>query len=125
VISPLTARNITVAKNEVIPASGIWQSTPHPAVQGWTFPPAPIRNAALALILAVSPVTCGVDPWFADRRRQAAATVGSFLQPISRRRVTVVQARSLALEILRVADRERALLAEEEARRGINWGDDT
>jgi hypothetical protein len=76
----------------------------------------------MALVLAVSPSTSGLDLWFLDRRRQTSSVVGSILKPLIRRRViTLAEAREIALEVLAQAELERLSAAEEEAQRGIDW----
>jgi hypothetical protein len=83
------------------------------------------RVAAIALCLAVSPVTAMLDPWWLERkRRDAAVTVVSY-QPVVGRYVSRSDALRIAREILAHAERQRLAVADFEAAKGIQWGDET
>jgi hypothetical protein len=73
---------------------------------------------AFTLISSMIP---GLDPWLEVQRQRAQVTVAGVFQPYGRRRISSLEARRLALEILYRAEAERAAIAEAEARRGINW----
>jgi hypothetical protein len=81
----------------------------------------PIRDSLVALVLAISPLTFGVDPWFLARRRDFNVTRQLDSQ---RRRITLHQAREIALQILQAAERERSLLADQEAGIRAIWEDE-
>jgi hypothetical protein len=74
-----------------------------------------LRASSLALIMAFSPVTTGLDPWWNDRRSHENLSQGFVFRPIVRQRVSLLAARKLALEILYQAERERLNAAEEDA----------
>jgi len=75
----------------------------------------------MAVLLAVSSMSSGPDPWFEGRRQLSRLTSSSTFQTSSRRRITPLEARRLALEILHRAEAGRAAAAEAEARQGIDW----
>jgi hypothetical protein len=120
--SVLTAEAFRFEQDELVPASGPWDFTP--AVEQrreWSFARSLFQHAGLAAMLAVSPMTFGADPWFADRRRQAALTLGATFDAIAGRPISILEARQIALQILARAEQERSRFAEAEARRGIDW----
>jgi hypothetical protein len=84
---------------------------------GWTL----TQLARVALLLAVSCMTAGPDPWFRAERQRARLTVSTAFQTRGRRRITALEARRLALDILHRAEAGRAAAAEAEAKRGIDW----
>lgn len=102
-------------------ASGPWEPSPHqpsvgrPAHVTWP------TYAGMAVILAVSSLTTGVDLWLDERRRQATSVQRSWFVPFKRQYVSMAEARRIALEILAQADAERLLTAAEEARRDSYW----
>ena len=119
----LTARNVELPKETPIPASGTWQASGYhgvsilsPISQG------PIRDSLVALALAISPLTFGVDPWFVNRRRDFSVTRQLDSQ---RRRITLRQAREIALHVLLAAEHERSLIAEQEAGIRAVWEDES
>ena len=77
--------------------------------------------ARLALLLAISSVSSGPDPWSGTQQQRCQLTMSSTFQTSTRRRITPLEARSLALEILHRAEAGRAASAEAEAKRGIDW----
>jgi hypothetical protein len=74
-----------------------------------------------AVLLAVSSMSSGPDPWCEARQQRSQLTVSSTFQASSRRRITIREARRMALETLYRAEAERAAAAQAEAERGINW----
>lgn len=111
-----TARNVEYEQDAAIPASGLWTFT------GRTVPPVTtmlsqgaLRNAGVALWLAVSPFTAIADPWFSDRQRRASTTAGIAIEGVRRRRLTLSEALRLADEIMRNAEEGRIRAAESEA----------
>ena len=79
--------------------------------------------ARLALLLAISSVSSGPDPWFETQQQCSPRTMTSTFQTSSRRRITPLEARRLALAILRRAEAGRAAAAAAEALQGIDWED--
>lgn len=117
-----TCGGIDVEDGGPIAATGRWafDLTPRtgPTVRS---PLLPRRLAGCLVLLAVSSFTSIADPWLDERRHRAqSSTLGVLRQP-SRRRLSVAEARQMAMEVLYRAEEERAILASEEARRGINW----
>lgn len=80
-----------------------------------------VHFARLALLLAVSSMSSAPDPWFLTQQQPSVLTISSTFQTSSRRRIDPLEARRLALEILRRAEAGRAAAAEAEAKRGIDW----
>jgi len=118
----LTVENVVFEEDGPIQASGAWQlSIAMTAPLGRDITKGVLRNAGVAIALAISPVSCGIDPWFVDRRRQIATSVGSLFRPIVGRPITILEARRIALEVLARAEQDRVQFAEAEARRGIDW----
>ncbi len=74
-----------------------------------------------AVLLAVSSMSSGPDPWSETPRQRSQLTMTAPFQTRRRRRITPLEARRLALEILHRAEAGRAAAAEAEARQGINW----
>ena len=117
----LTAPNVRFDEDTPILASGSWQLNAVLYTPGrWPVPQGLLRDAGIAVVLAISPVTTGHDPWFAEQKEQAPTTLGTPFQPVLGRPITVLEARTIALEILAQAEEERLRFAEAEARRGID-----
>jgi len=76
-----------------------------------------------AVLLAVSPMTTGPDPWSDARQQRSQLTLSSTFQTSSRRRITPLEARKMAMDILRRAEDGRAEAAEAEAKQGVDWED--
>ena len=84
-----------------------------------------LAPAALALALALlawprSATTDAAQLWAKDQRR-SAATVTTELETVVGRAVSRAEAIRIAHGILKRAEQERLTLAENEARRGIQW----
>jgi len=79
------------------------------------------RPLALAVVLAASPATAGLDLWLVDPRRLTSSVFGTLRTVTSRRRITWIEARQIALAGLMHAERERLRAADEEAARGLQW----
>jgi len=77
--------------------------------------------ARLALLLALSSMSSAPDAWFLTQQQRSTSTMSSTFRTSSRRRVTLREARRLALEVLYRAEAERAVAAQAEAERGIDW----
>lgn len=82
------------------------------------------RVAGFVLSLAISPLTAITDPWLVERRRRDAVVSAAIYQETIRRFVSRSEALRMARQILEQAERKRLALAESEAARGIQWGDD-
>lgn len=79
------------------------------------------KVVGLAFLLAVSPVTAIIDPWLVERRRRDAVVTMSIYQEVLGRFISRAEALRIAREILDRAERERLVIAEYEAARGIQW----
>jgi len=73
--------------------------------------------ARVALLLAVTSMTAGPDPWSESRQQRSQLTMSTTFQTSRRRRVTLREALRLADEIMRRAEEGRMRVAEEEASR--------
>ena len=74
--------------------------------------------AQVALALFASAATPLPVPWLPDRRRDTATVIIFQVSPY-RRRITLSEARHLALDAIRQAEQRRARFAEEEASRAL------
>lgn len=82
-------------------------------------PPLARWGFAFTVITSLSPYP---DPWIEAQKYRGQLTMASAFQPcVSRRRITLLEARKMALEILYRAEEGRAKAAQAEAERGINW----
>ena len=79
--------------------------------------------ARLALLLAISSVSSGLDPWFETQQQRSQLTMSSTFQTSSRRRITLRAALRLADEIMRRAEEGRLKAAVEEANRQFDLED--
>lgn len=80
-----------------------------------------VHLVRLALLMAVSSMSSAPDPWFLTQQQRSVSAMSSTFQRSSRRRITPLEARRMALEILRRAEAGRATAAEAEAKQGIEW----
>ncbi|NLF08856.1 MAG: hypothetical protein GX594_12880 [Pirellulaceae bacterium] len=81
-------------------------------------------NIGLALILVKSSLTAIVDPWMQQQKEQRSQTTTPSLAILpTKRRISLSEAREMALKLLYTAERRRLETAEAEAARGINWED--
>jgi hypothetical protein len=121
-VRTLTANNVRFDDDPPVAASGTWQyNAPVYGPLGWFNPQGVLRNAGVALVLAISPANYGTGPWFTDRRKESAGTLGSVSRSLVRRQITILEARRIALEVLARAEHQRVRFGEEEAHRGIDW----
>lgn len=81
------------------------------------------KVAGLASSLAISPVTAMSDPWLFERKRRDSVVTMSIYQEILGRFISRSEALRIARQILEQAEQEQLALAEIEAARGIQWGD--
>jgi hypothetical protein len=104
--------------DEFVPATGdwTWETTRIPVSRERVQRMGSLRSTGVAIALALSPITAAIDPWVADRRRLETLSVSSF-SPIFGRRISLVDARRLALRILQEMEDGRLAAAEEEAER--------
>lgn len=77
--------------------------------------------ARFTLLLAISSMSSGFDPWFVSQQQPSPLTTTRPFEVSSRRRISPVEARNMALEILRRAEAERLAVAQAEAEREIGW----
>ena len=118
----LTNRGIGLLQEDVVPASGRWSvSTDIDQRAHWSIP-ASLHKAGLGIVLAISTVTCGTDPWFVDRRRIVPFTRSALFEAVRGRRVNMQEARKIAIRIILHAEETRRRYAEEESQLGIDWG---
>ena len=121
--STSSTSGIQLQIDEFVPASGTWSIAHAPGmIIAWVSAREFVKQAGLGFALAISPVTFGVDPWFVDRRRLSAVTQCAPADAPQRRRITRQDARRIALLVLLKAEKARCQFAEEESRRGIDWG---
>lgn len=81
-----------------------------------------LRPLGISVVMALSPLTALADPWMIEPRRQTQPTAIVVVHT-SKRRISRAEALRIARDILRRAELERAALAEEEASRGVRWGE--
>lgn len=84
--------------------------------------PGRIRGASAAIALSLAPMTALRDPWTADRLDLASLTVAVFA-PLGQR-ISLSDARKLALEFLQQMEEGRLLVTEREARLAFTLEDD-
>ena len=82
-----------------------------------------VRNVGIATFFDLSPVTAIQDPWLIEKKRRDDVMTMSVYQEIIGRVVSRSEALKLARQILMDAERERLVVAEFEAARGIQWGE--
>ena len=78
-----------------------------------------LRMSGLGFVLALSPLTSGSDPWWAEHRGRGTLSIESVFNPVAKRRISILDARRIAFEILLQAERERIWTADDEARRSL------
>lgn len=103
-----------------VPQGGFWYETRQK-------PSALFRVArifGLAFSFATSPLTAIADPWLIEKKRRDGVVTVSVYQEIVSRSISRSEALRLARQILEQAEGERIAVAESEAARGIQWGDD-
>ena len=103
-----------------IPATGSWRENNDK-------PSELFRMARVAgfVSLAISPLTAIPDPWLMEKRRRDAVVSALIYQEAIGRLVSRSEALRIARQILEQAERERLIVAESEALRGIHWGDES
>lgn len=81
-------------------------------------------RAGIAFLLVGSSMTGMADPWQADDRRRSAVVSAQYLTLRQNRRVSLADARRLALAVIRRADEERLEVARRDAAAQIyiGWG---
>ncbi len=80
--------------------------------------------AGMVLAIAASPATAISDYWFWERQRRDVSTAAWVLEAVIGRAISRAEALRIARQILERAERERIEIAEWEARRGIQWGEE-
>jgi len=81
------------------------------------------KTTAVVFGFLVGSATAGLDVWLNDSRRNTSTAVIGVGQGQTRRRITLLQARRIALEAMEWAERERLRFAEQEASSGPEWKD--
>ena len=112
------------AVNSAVATSSAWGRTIEDrnvlrSVRAFTLAP-----AVLALFTWPSTATTDEAQLWAKEQRRSAATVASELETAVGRAVSRADAIRIAHSILKRAEQERLTLAENEARRGIQWEDE-
>jgi hypothetical protein len=104
--------------------TGYWSedAPPEPTCRVSAFPLSTAGGVA-ALFVISSSTTAVADPSLRIPERDTA-TAPSVSQAVSRKRISIGQARRLALAVLAEAERERAEYADEEARIAAIWEDE-
>lgn len=75
---------------------------------------------AFMLLLAPSSSMPGLEPWMLSKRRETSAVMG-IMTTLPYRRITMAEARRIALSIMKEAEERRLSFAVEEARRYAIW----
>lgn len=110
------------AKAEVS-ASGAWSTTLETKFEPWTSP-AIIGPAAAALLALAGSATAFEENLWLEEQSHSSATAANELELIVGRAVSRAEALQITRRILERAEHERLVLAESEARRGIEWEDE-
>lgn len=103
------------------PSTGLWRESHAKQPAKFLDMPHIAKVVGLAFSLTVSPVTAITDPWLVERRRRDDVVTMSIYQKVLGRFVSRAEALRIAREILEQAERERLVIAEYEAARGIQW----
>ncbi len=111
---------------DTLSGSGNWafDNGTHGRATGVPFVPVTLGSAPwarLALLLAISSVSSSFDPWFDSQKPPSPLTTTRTFEMTGRRRISPVQARNMALEILRRAEAGRVAIAQAEAEWEISW----
>lgn len=80
-----------------------------------------VRAIGRGVNISMPSTSSGIDPWFDDRRHQTSLAYISIVSTTFRRRISIKEAREIALQILRQAEEERLQIADYEAQRGMAW----
>lgn len=83
-----------------------------------------LAPAVAAMIGSLSNATTDEAQLWAKEQNRSAATFTNEIETVTGRAVSRAEAIRIAHRILRKAERERLALAENEARRGIQWEDE-
>jgi hypothetical protein len=105
-------------------ATGIWnESDTRRTVNLWGIPRI-AKIAGFLLPFAISTITAMPDPWLIEKRRRDTVVTMSIFQEVIGYAISRSEALRIARHILEQAEQERLALAEFEAVRGIQWGDE-
>ena len=83
-----------------------------------------IQEVGLLLAMAASPMTAVTDNWFFELQQRDTSTIAWNTDGVIGRPISRAEALRISREILERAERGRFELAEWEAARGIQWGED-
>jgi len=120
VSSPYSVGDAGLPDEDQVPATGDWTyGTKRAGRYSSNGSKQSLQAAGIAFVLALSPLTSVADPWFAERKREATASFAVLVYPYPRRRITLADARNLALQILAAAEAERHRIVEDEALRAF------
>jgi len=105
-------------------ATGHWQQdcTQRPD-QSWNLPRSWGIVAIVSALLS-APATAVDDIWYQQRKERDAVTTVQLFKEVVGRSISRVEALSIVKRILETAESERLTLAELEASRGIQWGNE-
>ena len=84
-----------------------------------------LARAGVIVAIAASPSTAIPDFWFFEKRRCDTSTVAVIFEGVIGRRISRAEALRIAQKILEQAERKRIEFAEWEARRGIQWEEES
>lgn len=102
---------VDTASGPWTPTAGVDQRPDRKSPQGF------FRPIGIGLSFALSPLTSVADPWILERRRQSQPTAYVLIESAGRRRISLREARQLALQLMADIEAARLRAAEEEARR--------
>lgn len=111
-----STRSSTVVIEDIAPTGtscATWQAGPDRSSPGRL--PRIANTAGVIFVLFGSAMTGLADPWQADERRRSAVVSSSNWNPRTGRRMTLGEARLLAIAVLRRAEAERLDLTRSEA----------
>lgn len=123
-IGTTTDDMVEVTAEAFIPGSGPWELTRKPIESiplKYSQSPRTGLSQIIAISLALSTLTFVADPWLQSAPKNVSTTHMVDFETISRRTISIADARQIALKILVEAEAERLRIADEEAVRGIDW----
>ena len=82
-----------------------------------------LRPIGVLLMIALSPLTSVPDPWVIERRRLTPTTAHVWTAVLARRRISLREAREMALHLMAEIEEARLWTADQEARRTFDLED--
>lgn len=124
VMVTITAKKIREISDEPVYGSGTWSKIENsPEVflgESLRTPKKEIPQKMLGFF-ATSTITNIPDPWLNMNKERLNLTNTEIFEPRLRRRISLLEARKIALTILIDAEAERLYFAGQEASKGIDW----